>query len=140
MEAARAAALAAFAGMWRAYDQAGLAPAADPDDPVLAEVTAGDALEGLMTALGKLRNQGLVFEGTYELTATEVVELSPEEAPTAAQIEDCLNSSEWVVVRADGGEYEDEPGGRRAVFADIEKGDDGVWRVTGFALRAVGTC
>lgn len=140
VEAARSAALAAYTGMWRAYDQAGRAPAADPDDPALAEVTSGDALEGLMTALGRLRDQGLVFEGTHELTATELVELSPTDAPTSAKIEDCLDESDWKVVRADGGEYEDEPGGRRAVFADVELGDDGLWRVTGFALRAVGTC
>lgn len=138
--AARSAALAAYTGMWQAYDQAGRAPAADPDDPALAQATTGDALEGLMAALGRLRDQGLVFEGTFELTATELVELSPADAPTSAKIEDCLDESGWEVVSADGGEYEDEPGGRRAVFADVELGDDGVWRVTGFALRAVGTC
>jgi hypothetical protein len=133
-------ALAAYEGMWAAYDQAGRAPEADPDDPRLAEHATGDALEGLRTALGRLRDQGLVFEGTNVLLSPTVVELSPADSPTAAEIEDCHDTSGWVVVRADGGDYDDEPGGRRAVFADVERGDDGVWRVSGFAVREVGTC
>lgn len=140
VEAARSAALAAYAGMWRAYDQAGRAPAADPNDPRLAEFATGEALANLMTALGRLRDRGLVFEGTYELTSPEVVELSPADAPTSAKIEDCQDSSEWMVVRADGGDYEDEPGGRQAVFVDAVLDDDGTWRVSGFAVREVGTC
>lgn len=140
VQAARGAALAAYAGMWRAYDQAGRAPAADPDDPVLAQFAAGDALANLVTALGRLRDRGLVFEGSYELLASEVVELSPADAPTTAKVQGCQDSSGWRVVRAGGGDYEDEPGGRRAVFADAVLDDDGVWRVSGFAVREVGTC
>lgn len=140
VSAAAQAALAAYAGMWAAYDEAGRAPQADPDHPALAQFVTRDALEGLRTGLGRLRERGLVFEGGYALTAPEVVDLDPPDAPTRAEVEDCLDSRDWVVVRADGGEYDDEPGGRRAVFADIELGEDGVWRVTGFALRAVGTC
>lgn len=134
------AALAAYEGMWAVYDRAGRAPAADPDYPQLAEYAAGDALDGLRTALGRLRDEGLVFEGSYVSLSPTVVELSPVDAPTTAKVEDCRDSSGWVVVRADGGEYEDEPGGRRAVFADVERADDGVWRVTSFAVQGVGTC
>lgn len=140
VQAAREAALAAYAGMWAAYDQAGRAPAADPADPRLAEFAAGDALANLMTALGRLREQGLVFDGSFALTSPEVVELSPADAPAAATIEDCQDSSNWRVVRADGEDYEDEPGGRQAVFVDVVREDDGVWRVAGFAVREVGTC
>jgi hypothetical protein len=140
VEAAQQAALAAYEGMWQAYDEAGRAPASNPDDPRLADHATGDALEALTTALGRLRSEGLVFEGTYVLQSPTVVELSPADSPTTAKIEDCQDTSGWVVVRADGEDYEDEPGGRRAVFADAELGDDGVWRVSGFAVREVGTC
>jgi hypothetical protein len=140
VEAARAASLAAYEGMWAAYDQAGRAPEANPDDPRLAEFATGEALANLRTALGRLRDQGLVFEGSFELTAPEVVELSPADAPTTAEIVDCQDSSDWRVVRADGRDYEDEPGGRQAVSVDVVLDEDGVWRVTGFAVREVGTC
>lgn len=140
VETPEQAVLAAFEGMWAAYDAAGRAPAADPDHPQLAEYAAGDALEGLRSALGRLRDEGLVFEGSYVSLSPTVVELSPADEPTSAKVEDCRDGSGWVVVRADGSEYEDEPGGRRAVFADVELSHDGQWRVTSFAVREAGSC
>lgn len=92
VSAARQAALAAYAGMWAAYDEAGRAPQADPDHPALAQFVTRDALEGLRTGLGRLRERGLVFEGGYALTAPEVVDLDPPDVGGPAFSGQSLNS------------------------------------------------
>jgi hypothetical protein len=137
--AAEQAVLAAYRGMWQAYQQAGQPPQADPDHPDLERYAAGDALAVLTDGLTDYRDQGLVFSGAPVLSP-EVAELSPPDDPAEATVEDCSDSSGFEVVRADGGPYEDEPGGRRLITAEVEKVGEGTWKVTSFAVREVGSC
>jgi hypothetical protein len=125
--------------MWAAYDRAGSPPAADPGHPDLALYATGDALQVLTDGLAALRDQGLVFVGQV-VVSPEITELSSASAPTEVRIRDCADTSGWSVVRADGGPYEDEPGGHRLITADVEDTGDGGWKVSGFAARDVGTC
>ena len=131
-------AVAAYEQMWAAYDRAGRAPAADPEDPGLAVYAAGRALQVLTGGLRSLREQGLVIDGRVELNPV-VVELSPSQEPTRVRIEDCGDSSGWLTVDATTGEVSDEPRGRQLVIATVAN-VDGQWKVTDFAVQAVGSC
>jgi hypothetical protein len=136
---AERAALAAYTGMWAAYDAAGRPPAADPNNPEPARYADGSALDALVNGLVSMSESGLVFEGQV-VFAPEVVDISPASAPTRARIEDCADSSGSVRVRADGEPFEDEPGGLRRIIADLEQTGEGVWKVTSFAVLEVGSC
>lgn len=135
---AEQAAIAAYEGMWAAYDAAGSAPQADPDDPGLAEFAQGRALDVLSSGLESLRDRGAVIEGEVVLNP-EVVELSPPDDPSEVEIEDCGDSTDWLTVDAETGEVSDEPRGRQLVFATV-RDFDGEWKVVDFAVREVGSC
>jgi hypothetical protein len=125
--------------MWDAYDQAGRAPGADPDDERLALYAAGRALQVLINGLASLREDGLVVEGAVVLDP-QVTELSPPSSPTAARIEDCGDSSSWLTVDVQTGEVADDPRGRQLVIADVRDTGRGAWKVVDFAVRGVGSC
>jgi hypothetical protein len=132
-------AMAAYEGMWAAYDAAGRAPQADPDDPRLAEFAHDRALDVLVSGLAALRDRGEVIEGEVVLHP-EVVELTPAAAPTEVEIEDCGDSTTWLTVDAQTGEVSDDPRGRQLVFATVRDVGDGQWKVVDFAVREVGSC
>jgi hypothetical protein len=137
-EAARHAAIEAYRGMWAVYDQAGRPPAADPDNDQLGRYAAGEALLALVSGLTSMRDAGLVFDGNVVFSPV-VMDLSHDTQPASARIEDCADSTEATRVRADGEPFDDEPGGRRLIIADLEEAGDG-WKVVDFAVRGVGTC
>lgn len=137
--AAERAVLAAYRGMWAAYQRAGQPPTADPDRPGLRRYAAGDALGVLTDGLTGYREDGLVFTGEVVLSP-EVTDLWPADDPVQATVQDCADSSGSQVVRADGEPYEDEPGGRRLITADVEDVGEGTWKVTSFAVQPVGSC
>jgi hypothetical protein len=136
---ARQRALAAYGGMWAAYDAAGRAPAADPDHPELAAYATGRALRVLAEGLTSLRQQGLVIEGQVVLHP-KVVAVNPPSAPTEVRIEDCGDSTGWLTVDPATGQVTDEPRGRQMVFATVTDVGGGQWKVSDFAVRAVGSC
>jgi hypothetical protein len=127
--------------MWMAYDEAGDPPEADPDHPALERHATGDALAVLTDLLASFREDGLVIsEGSEVAYSPEVVDLSPESAPKQARIEDCADSRGSALVRADGEPFDDEPGGQRLIFADVEATSEGTWKVTALAIGQVGSC
>lgn len=132
-------AIAAYEGMWAAYDAAGEAPTADPDDPQLAEFAQGRALDVLVSGLESLRDRGEVIEGEVVLHP-EVVELTPPDVPSGAEIEDCGDSTDWLTVDAQTGAVSDDPRGRQLVFATVRDVGGGTWKVVDFAIREVGSC
>ena len=85
-----------------------------------------------------MRDQGLVSDGNMKLSP-EVTSLDPASSPTSAQVTDCADTSETARVRADGEPFDDEPGGRRLVVADLEN-SGGEWKVTSFGVRETGSC
>lgn len=89
--------------------------------------------------LADFREQGLVFTGALVLSP-RVTERSPQGSPDMVRVEDCVDSSDWHVERADGEPYEDEAGGPRLVFADVQDGGEEGWMVTALALGSVGSC
>ena len=136
--AAEQAALEAYRGMWDAYTSAGRPPAANPDDAALERYATGDALQVLRRGLTSMRDQGLVSDGSMKLSP-EVTSLAPASSPTSAQVTDCADTSDAARVRADGEPFDDEPGGRRLIVADLEN-SGGEWKVTSFGVRETGSC
>jgi hypothetical protein len=130
--------LAAYRGMWAAYDRAGSPPAADHGHPSLALYATGDALLVLVDGLRSLQDQGLVTEGEVALFP-EVTHISLDTTTPRARVEDCADTTASFRVRADGTPFEDEPGGRRMVTAQLEE-SAGIWKVIRFTVREVGSC
>jgi hypothetical protein len=137
--AAEHAVLEAYRGMWAAYDAAGRAPEANPDDEGLATFATDDALQLLIDGLTSMREDGLVIDGAVDLNPV-VVDLSPTGSPNEARIEDCGDSTKWLTVRLDTGEVTDDPRGRQLVIAQVRDVGSGVWKVVSFAVREVGSC
>jgi hypothetical protein len=137
--AAEQAALEAYRCMWAAYDAAGRAPTANPNDNRLEYCATDDALQALVEGLTSMRDDGRVIEGEVVLSP-EVVQLEPENVPTQARVRDCGDSTNWLTVYLETGEATDEPRGRQLIVAELEDVGDGIWKVTSFGVRGVGSC
>jgi hypothetical protein len=132
------AAVAAYRGMWQAYNSAVQIP--NPDSPDLARYATGSALQTLVSGLKSVKGRGL--KGTGQLVlAPEVTEISPTNAPAKVGVRDCFDDGGTHLVRVSpGSQYSDPPGGRRLCLATVERQGDASWKVTQFGLRGVGTC
>ena len=130
-------ALEAYRGMWRAYVEAIRIP--DPGYPDLARYSQDDARAVFVRGLTSVQRDGLVGQGDVTLHP-KVTTIRPDASPPTADIEDCVDTSRSHLVRQDGSPYQDTPGGNRAATARVTRQPDGTWKVSLFALRAVGTC
>lgn len=137
VEAAEDAALEAYRGMWDAYVEAISIP--DPELPALARFAADDALTVLVDGLEQVERDGLAGRGDVVLDP-QVDELSPPDAPTSAEVTDCVDTSDTEVYRRDGEPYHDTPGGLRRAEAAVQEVGSSTWKVVGFALYEVGSC
>lgn len=131
-------AMAAYRGMWRAYNEAIEIP--DPNSPELSRYATGTALQTLIKGLTWARDRGV--RGTGEIVLSPLVsEISPAKNPTKIGIRDCSNDAGTHLVAKPGASpYADTPGGRRLCLATVELQPDSSWKVTSFGLRGVGTC
>lgn len=136
--AAVQAAVAAYRGMWQAYNAAIEVP--DPNNADLARYATGNALSGLVATLTSVKKQGL--KGTGQLVLSpHVTGISPINEPATISVQDCFDDSGTHVVAASpGASYHDTPGGRRICVATVERQPDGTWKVTKFTLQGVGSC
>ncbi|MCA1835838.1 MAG: hypothetical protein LC721_05750 [Actinobacteria bacterium] len=124
--------------MWR--DFADTATTSDWRSPKLAQNATGDALLVLSRTMYADHYNGLVSRG-QPVNNPRVSSVEPAEAPTTVMISDCGDDSHWLKYRADNGQLADDtPGGRRAITAEVKLARDGTWKVTRFAVEAVGTC
>jgi hypothetical protein len=135
--AARDKALAAYRGMWAAYEKAG--ETANPDDPELATYAADVALQTLTNGLRSVRDRGLVIKGDIVL-APAVTVVEPADRPTSIKITDCADDSKSLLYRKSGELYNDKPGGRRLIVATVKDTGGGVWKVVSFGAHDVGSC
>jgi hypothetical protein len=135
-EQASQAAIDAYVGMQRAFLKA--TETADPAHPDLAKYATGEALTRLTDALKNYQTQGLRGRGDVAFHPS-IESLAPADAPTKAQVRDCMDTSKTSLFKANGDPYQDEPGGLRLVRADVER-VDGIWKVTGFGVHGVGSC
>jgi len=136
-DVARAQATAAYVGMWQ--DVAEAARTSDWRSPKLARHATGDALSVISRSMYADHRNGLVTKGAPK-NYPKVISVEPSAAPTAVMVSDCGDSMNWLKYRKDTGELADDtPGGRRAITAEVKRNAAG-WKVTRFAVEAVGSC
>ncbi|WP_155830131.1 hypothetical protein [Glycomyces tenuis] len=137
IEEPREAAVAAYERYWRTVAESGEVP--DPNYGSLVQVASGAALETARSLAQDALDAGERATGAPSHTA-EVTEAYPESNPYHFVIEDCMDSTEWIVVDAETGEpVEGEEYGTREVEALVEHIDDR-WIVSEVVLRELGTC
>lgn len=130
--------MAAYLAMWQNMAQA--AETSAWNSPKLAQHTTGDALSAISRGMYADHLNGLVTKGAPR-NSPKVSTLSPPMSPTMAVISDCGDSTHWLKYRKDTGKLaDDKPGGRQAITAEVKKQSDGTWKVTRFAVEAVGSC
>jgi len=134
---ARDKAIAAYRGMWAAYQTA--AETANPDDPDLPTYATEGALRTLVSGLKSIKDRGLVARGDIVVNP-RVTAVEPADDPTTIEITDCADDSKSLLYRKSGGLYNDKPGGRRLIIATVKDIGGGVWKVVSFGARDIGTC
>ena len=134
---ADARAIAAYRGMWNAYAAAG--EVADPAHGDLAQYATGDALEALSGALDGYRKKEQVMKGRPVMNP-RVTGRSPGNPIRQLEVEDCADSTNWLVYDKSGALTNDEPGGRRFIAATVKSAEGGVLKVSSFGVHEVGTC
>ena len=134
---ADAKAIAAYRGMWNAYASAG--ESVEPGHGDLARYTTGDALDALSEALDGYSKKDQVMKGRPVLNP-RVLSRSPGNPVRQMEIKDCADTSDWLVFDKNGAPADDEPGGRRSIGATVKDTGNGVWKVSLFGVREVGTC
>lgn len=129
------AAVVAYVGMW--HDMAAAATTSDWQSPRLGQHATGDALLVISKSLYTDHLNGMVTKGTPTNNPT-VSSVDPPHNPTTITITDCGDSSNWLKYK--NGQLFDTPGGRRSINAEVKKQPDGSWKVTRFAVEALGSC
>lgn len=138
VDAVRQRAVAAYLGMW--HDVAAVSTTSDWRSPRLADNATGDALSVLSRTMYADHYNGLVSRG-QPVNNPRVSSVDPPNAPTTVMISDCGDDSNWLKYHAANGQLADDtPGGRRSITAEVKLARDGSWKVTRFAVEAVGTC
>jgi hypothetical protein len=123
--------------MWE--DMVAAAETADYQSPRLPEHASGNALSQLVRGLYANQEHGIVAKGD-PVTQPKATSADPADAPTAVEITDCFDDSNWLnYVEATGALQDDVPGGKRATTATVSR-VDGAWKVTELSVGAVGTC
>lgn len=137
-DAAKAAALDAYRGMWADFVAAGTT--SDWQSARLGDHATGLALTNLSRGLYADKRNGLATRGAPKFDP-HVASAEPVDVPTKAIVTDCADSSSWLKYRvSDGSPADDATGGRRVINAAVERQSDGSWKVSDFGVQAVGTC
>jgi hypothetical protein len=130
------AAVAAYRAMWQDLEAAGLT--ADPDSPRLGDHATGAALRLLKYGLSKDRQDGVIAKGAVILSPL-VESAAPANMPTRVTIEDCTDSSHWLVYKPDGTLKNDVPGGHHDTKATVQRfGSE--WSVVDLTMGEAGSC
>jgi hypothetical protein len=136
-QAAARSALAAYDGMWKEMEAAGLT--ANWKDPGLAKYASGTALNTLVMGLHNAHNAGLVIKGTLVIHPQAISE-QPASDPDQVVIRDCIDDSHWLNYYAATGKLQNNvPGGHRLTEAIVTQ-VAGQWTVSQLAVHAEGTC
>lgn len=135
--AARQEAVTAYEGMWN--DLANAAQTANWRDPGLTVHATDSALSMMVNLLKEDDKDGAILKGKPVMNP-KVTSAEPTSSPTVVRLSDCLNSQNWLLYRkSTGALWDDKPGGKRAVNAEVVQ-SRGAWKVVTFDAAALGTC
>lgn len=130
---ARQAAITAYTSLWHAYVKAVQHP--DPSAASLRPYVTGEALKVFQAGLTQLAQQGLAGRGDVILSTPTVASATA----TTVTLSGCVDTTNTHLYKVDGSAYHDTPGGRRLSNVQVNN-IGGIWKVTEWALEAVGTC
>ncbi|MBV9143683.1 MAG: hypothetical protein JO115_22660 [Pseudonocardiales bacterium] len=122
--------------MWQ--DMAAAATTSDWQSPRIRQHATGDALLVISKSLYTDHLNGVVTKGAPTDSPMASSVDSPS-APITVMISDCGDSSNWLKYR-NGQLFDDTPGGRRSITAEVKKQPGGSWKVTRFAVESLGSC
>jgi hypothetical protein len=120
-------ALMAYKGMVDAWVEA--ARTSDAGFPALARYSRDQALKTLVSSLHSSKLRKLVAKGAPG-SAPEVIDARPVDAPTDVVVQDCFDTTNWLLYKASGELADDVPGERRLMKA-LVRNTDGIWKVDG---------
>ncbi|WP_173071055.1 hypothetical protein [Phytohabitans houttuyneae] len=104
------------------------------------DVEVAGALTALQGALRGFRQMGQRTQGAPTLAPAVAGRSNAARGrPATVEVVDCVDTTRWLVYARNGELVDDEPGGRRKVGATVTE-TGGVWKVTLFGVREVGTC
>ncbi|MGW9657850.1 hypothetical protein ACWHAG_20935 [Streptomyces albidoflavus] len=134
----RAAVLAAYRGMWR--EQAAAYRKASPEGTRLETYVSGEALAMLRLDLRQMKEAGRRANGRVG-HEPEVGRVDLDASPPTAQLEDCIDLSDWQETRE--GEplpMPSEQPMRYRASAMAEQWEDGRWRIITYTPHGEQTC
>ncbi|WP_243866840.1 hypothetical protein [Actinophytocola oryzae] len=137
-ELASRTAVESYTAMW--MTMADVAETADWRSPRLSQHATGTALSTISRGIYLDHTNGWVSRGRPALSPS-VAGVEPTDKPTRVRITDCGDSTSWLKYDATTGQLvDDDPGGRRAITAVVDKQDNGAWMVSDFAVQELGSC
>ncbi len=112
----------------------------DYQSPVLARHMAGQALSSATESIYLNTSvKGAVSKGVPVLNPA-IGQLVPASAPAQVVVNDCVDTSSWLLWTADGKHlFNDVPGGRQKTQALIAL-VGGAWKMTQLHMQKIGTC
>lgn len=112
----------------------------DYQNPVLAHHMSGQALSSATESIYVNTSvKGAVSKGVPVLNPA-IGELVPAGSPTQVVVNDCVDTSSWLLWTADGKHlFNDVPGGRQKTQALIAL-VGGTWKMTQLHMQKIGTC
>jgi hypothetical protein len=113
------------------------AKTSDAGSSELRQYARDQALKVVVTSLFSGQHRKLVANGA-PVSSPEVVDARPVDAPTDVVVQDCLDSTDWLLYKASGELADDVPGERRLMKALVRK-TDGIWKVDGL-VNTGSTC
>jgi hypothetical protein len=123
-------ALKAYTGMIGAWTEA--AKTSDAGAPELRKYAQDQALKALTSDLVINKTRKLVAKGA-PIISPRAIDARPVETPKDVVVQDCLDTTNWLLYKGSGDLADDVPGDRRQVKALVRK-TDGAWKVVGFGI------
>lgn len=122
--------------MWQ--DMAAAATTSDWQSPRITQHATGDAVLVISKALYTDHLNEVVSKGAPK-DNPRVTSAQPPGEPTTVMISDCGDSTNWLQYRTNGQPF-GSPGGHRQITAEVKQQPGGAWKVTRFAVEALGSC
>lgn len=122
--------------MWA--DMAAASRTSDPKSVRLDDHAAEGALRLLQYGLEKAQKDSVVTKGAPQLHP-DVVKAHPTSAPTAVELEDCMDDTKWLQYKLDGTLKNQVPGSHHHVEATVTH-VRGEWKVTKLYVDQAGSC
>lgn len=133
--AANEEAVKAYRGMVDAWVEA--AKTSNAGYPALRQYTSGQALKILADALFSAKMRKLIAKGAPVISPT-AVDARPVDAPTDVVVQDCFDTTNWLLYKKASGELADNIPGDRRQFKAVVRKKDGAWKVDG--IVTTGSC